>query len=284
MTSRISSLPITHRSFVNTWECDENRHMNVQFYFRAFQQASEVLALSATGNNPAARTAIVRHVRYHRELVEGRPIVVRSGHVAEGKFAGSILHLLEDGESGMLAATALDQPGYKVGRMEIAPEEDWTNALPRGIQPGPLGPEDIEAMLESGRAITSHAAILRNFETGPDGDLLANAIISRFTDGAPHVWTHAGIATKWLSETNQGRVAVEMKLTRLARSSEGRALSLVSWIGDMGEKTFSIRHQLQDMMSGEAIASGEVRCLVMDLTTRRAVPVPHFARDAFNKY
>ncbi|MEZ5799787.1 MAG: hypothetical protein R3D29_03975 [Nitratireductor sp.] len=33
----------------------------------------------------------------------------------------------------------------------------------------------------------------------------------------------------------------------------------------------------------EAIASGEVRCLVMDLTTRRAVPVPQFARDAFNK-
>ena len=23
----------THRGFVNTWDCDENAHMNVQFYF-----------------------------------------------------------------------------------------------------------------------------------------------------------------------------------------------------------------------------------------------------------
>lgn len=281
--TQATDLPVTHRSFVNSWECDENRHLNVQFYYRAFQQASEVLALVGTGANPGARTAIVRHVRYHRELLEGRPIVVRSGRVCEGEFAGSILHLLEDGESGTLAATALDQPGYKISDVATATRDMWAPALPRGVAGGPLGPVDTAELLRSGRAIMTHAAVVRNFETGPDGDLLANAIISRFTDGAPHVWTHAGIATQWLGETNHGRVAVEMKLTRLARSAEGRALSLISWIGDMGEKTFSIRHQLQDMVSSQVIASGEVRCLVMDLASRRAVPVPRFALDAFNR-
>ncbi|MEZ5871644.1 MAG: thioesterase family protein [Nitratireductor sp.] len=278
----MSDLPVTHRSFVNTWECDENRHMNVQFYFRAFQQASEVLAVTRGSNNPASRTAIVRHVRYHRELLEGRPIIVRSGLVTVGEFAGSILHLLEDAETGMLAATALDQPGYKTGDITPASQQDCEKAMPRGIASGALGPVDTSELIASGRALATHAAIVRNFETGPDGDLLANAIISRFTDGAPHVWTHAGIATKWLSQTNHGRVAVEMKLTRLAPAAAGCALELVSWVGDMGEKTFSIRHQLQDMQSGEAVASGEVRCLVMNLTTRRAVPVPQFAREAFN--
>ena len=30
----------TLKSYVNTWECDENDHLNVQFYFRFFEDAA----------------------------------------------------------------------------------------------------------------------------------------------------------------------------------------------------------------------------------------------------
>ena len=31
---------VTQRGFVNTWECDENEHLNVQFYFARFADAA----------------------------------------------------------------------------------------------------------------------------------------------------------------------------------------------------------------------------------------------------
>ena len=271
----------THRGFVNTWDCDENAHMNVQFYFRSFQQASEIFALKATGANPGARTAILRHVRYHRELHLARSTIVCSAVLGEGLAAGSVVHLMHDADSGELAATALDQPGYRIADMPACGLGEVEAALPRGVTHSPTPPADTRAMIENGRAIVSNYTIARNFECGPDADLLSNAIISRMTDAASHVWNHAGITTEWLTGTMHGRVAVETKLTRFKRIEAGGALALVSWIESMEEKTFLMRHQLEDLLSAEPLAATEIRCLVMNLETRRAVPLPQAARAAF---
>ncbi|MFZ1815409.1 MAG: thioesterase family protein [Rhizobiaceae bacterium] len=283
MQSPTNQLPLVHRTFVNSWECDENRHWNVQFYYRAFQQASELLALEVSGQNPGARTAIVRHVRYHRELAEGRPVGVWSGVVGDGEMAGSVVHLLLDLEAGSLAATALDQPGYRAQGATVISAESVAQAIPRGVKPGPQPPVDTAPLLQGGQALMANSSVVRSFETGPDGDLLSNAIVSRFTDGAPHLWTHAGIDTRWLQEANHGRVAVEMKMTRLNPAREGQALRLVSWVDAMNEKTMSISHQLEEVGTCLAIATGQVIALVMNLETRKSVPMPRSVIEAFEK-
>ncbi|MEC9344309.1 MAG: thioesterase family protein [Pseudomonadota bacterium] len=271
----------THRGFVNTWECDENAHMNVQFYFRAFQQASEIFSLQANGSNAGSRSAIVRHVRYHRELAVARSTLVRSAVLGEGEHAGAIVHLLFDADSGELSATALDRPGYRVTGMPVCKAADVGSAMPRGVASGPTLPENTQVMIDAGRAFVSGFTVTRADDHGEDGDMLANALVSRLTDAAAHVWTFAGIAADWLIGTRHGRVAVETKLTRYTRIEAGAALRLVSWIGVMEEKTFTIRHQFEDMATGEAVAAADIRCLVMNLESRRAVPVPQHARDAF---
>ena len=268
----------TFRSFVNTWECDENQHMNVQFYFRAFQQASEILAAQTTGSNPGSRTAIVRHVRYHRELHVARLFHIESALLAEGAHAGAIVHRLIDTETGTLAATALDQPGYRTDGIPICGVDAVEAAMPRGIDPGPTLPADTTTLIGEGKALVVHRSIVRNEETGPDGDLISNAIISRFTDGVPHAWSFNNISSDWLSRTGHGRVAVELKLTRLKQIEAGTALNLISWFAAVEEKTFLICHQLEEMATGEPVAAGQVRALIMNLNTRRAVPVPDFAR------
>ena len=45
----------TQRAFVNTWECDENDHLNVQFYWKRFGDAAQVLQLKS--KVPPARFA-----------------------------------------------------------------------------------------------------------------------------------------------------------------------------------------------------------------------------------
>ncbi|MCB2048485.1 MAG: thioesterase family protein, partial [Novosphingobium sp.] len=220
----------THRGFVNTWDCDENAHMNVQFYFRAFQQASELFAMQATGSNPGARTAILRHVRYHRELHVARSTLVRSAVLGDGEAAGSVVHLMYDADSGELAATALDQPGYRIAVSETCKQSEVEAALPRGVAYGPSAPVDTRAMIETGHALITNRSVARIPEMGADGDMLSNAIVSRLTDAASHIWTFAGITTEWLTGTSHGRVAVETKLTRYARIEPGMGLVLVSWI------------------------------------------------------
>jgi len=271
----------TFRSFVNTWECDENAHMNVQFYFRAFQQASEVFALMAGRPNPGAASAIVRHVRYHRELRAAHGYHVRSALLGEGAAAGGVVHLLCDSENGSLAATALDQPGYRTGFPVPVGEAAARPALPRGLPWGPTLPADTAGLLARGLARIVHRSVLRVAETGFDGDMLSEAAISRFTDGVPHSWADLGLSSAWLAANGFGRVAVEMKLTRLEKAEAGRPLRLVTWIPLVEEKTFVIRHQIEDLVTGRVVAAGEVRSLVMDLSTRRAVPVPDFVRQAF---
>ena len=269
-----TELVTTHRSFVNTWECDENGHWNVQFYTRAFQQAAEMLAVRTGQANPGARSAICRHIRYHRELHAARSLVVRSGLIGTGPMAGAIVHRLEDNETGMLSATAIDHPGYRLGDLPLADPEEIDDALPRGINAGPHEPADTAALLADETAIESHYSIAADREMGTDGELADEQILSRFTDSAGHIWTHIGFTGEWLAQHGLGRVAVEMKVTRFAPIRSGEPLVLVSWLAERAAKTMLIQHQLNNVGTGKPLAGGLVRALMMDLETRRAVALP----------
>lgn len=272
---------LTRRDFVNTWECDENDHWNVQFYARAFEQAAEIAA--ALTGRAHERRHLVRHVRYHREMHSAQSMSIHSVRIADGHFAGSIAHLLTEAGSGNLAATALDTrlDGSEAAPLPEVPEAAIAQALPRGVPAGVEEPADTGSLLAAGRAVAGHLGVVRSQETDREDRLLAAAVVSRFTDSASHIWSHVGIGEEWLTRSGHGRVAVEMKLVMLAGAREGDALRQVSWIDDMQEKTFAIRHQLEHIGSGEIAATGSVRALVMNLSTRKAAPLPREMRDSY---
>src|SRR5262245_40096157 len=74
----------TFTTAVNTWQCDENDHLNVQYYTEFGHEASAHL-LANLGLGPRARRAaglavstISDHVRYLREFRVIDPVEVRS--------------------------------------------------------------------------------------------------------------------------------------------------------------------------------------------------------------
>lgn len=277
---------VTRRELVNRWECDENDHWNIQFYVRSFEQASEIAAIkSGAGEVPAGRPRMI-HVRYHREMMESRGVVTSVARIGDGPFAGAIVHAITDAESGVLSATALETPvpfdaGNAIypGLPEITAAEAEP-AMPRGVPAGPDPAEDTEAMLRRGKAIESHCGVVRVHETNIEREILATAVVSRFSDGATHVWNHAGVLPHWLRENGHGRVAVEMKIGMLEAAREGDPLRLVSWAFDPQGKTFALRHQMENMKTGQIVATGYVRCLVLNHQTRRAVALPDFIVQA----
>ncbi|WP_157018664.1 acyl-CoA thioesterase [Mesorhizobium xinjiangense] len=262
----------THRAFVNTWECDENAHMNVQFYLKRFDEAARFhAAMTANGAFDGAPPR-VRLVRYHGELHAAATTRIRSATVAAGPHAGCPVHLMESTETGALSATALDSdplpvPGATVEEAEIE------KALPRSLDLVAATAKTPDEMLRAG-GLASHRCIVQPGECNARGEMLEQFHVARFSDGAPFVWELAGIGTGWLREKNYGRVALEMKITHHRPALAGDALVQYSVPSTPGGKTFRLRHEIVRFCDNAPIATGEVVAVVLDLTTRKTVALP----------
>lgn len=262
----------THRSFVNSWESDENDHMNVQFYFRRFDEAARIFSLLSAEGAQQTTLPRDRHVRYHAELHAGARTLVRSAVIAGGYYNGRVVHLLENAETGALAAIALEATSGLAYRHQISPEQAEA-ALPRSAGSDPLQPIAADRILAEG-GLLANASMVSPAECDVDGKMNAQYYIARFSDAAPHVWACAGLDTSWLRERGLGRVAVEMKITHHLPARAGEAIALYSVPRINGAKTLLLRHEIVRIADREPIASGEVVVLMLDLKTRRSQALP----------
>ncbi len=270
--SVMSHLNEISRSFVNTWECDENDHLNVQFYLKRFDEAARViLTLSANTAVPIGLPQ-TRHVRFHRELRPGAMIQLKTARINEGKFKGWLIHRLEDVGSERLSATAIERFDDEIHIPEFW-NADIQDALPRGLPDDDLIPEMPQSIIDAG-GINSNRSIVSPFECDVSGHMTQQFYIARFTDAAPHVWETLGIGEHWLSQRNLGRAAVEMKLTHHQPAKSGDVLFLYSKAETAGGKTMKLRHELVRQTDMEPVASGEVLALILDLETRKSVELP----------
>lgn len=272
----------TRRSFVNTWECDENDHLNVQFYFKNFAEAGEIFALKHQMDRIQGSRPKIRHVRYIRELRSASSILIKSAIISDGEYAGRIIHLLENSGAGVVSAATIDYCENAKSNMPTVSSKEVAFALPRGIPSEFLPEQDVEQKLARGEAIITNNCIIQPAQSNINDELLTQHYISCVSDGAAHIWTVIGVDDKYLQENNFGRVAMEMKLSVIKPAKVGSAVETVSYCHAMGEKTFTIRHQIRDVETGQVYATLQGINLIIDLEKRKAVPVPDFVRDRFN--
>lgn len=262
----------THRSFVNTWECDENAHMNVQFYLKRFDEAARIFLLldgKARGTPELPRD---RHIRYHAELHAGATTVVHSAMIDDGPLAGRLAHFLLNGETGRISATCLDDGPATDARHKISAAEAAA-AIPRTATADRFTAIPPSQLLAMGGAV-SHRSMVLSAECSADGPMAEQGYVARLSDAAPFAWGLAGIGVEWLDAHGFGRVAVEMKITRHGLARAGEALVLYSAATRASGKTVTLRHEMLRMPGLEPIASAEVIALVLDLSTRRPVDLP----------
>jgi acyl-CoA thioester hydrolase len=267
----------TQRSFVNSWECDENLHMNIQFYWKRFGDAAQIFFHMA--GNPR-QDWIDRHVRYHGELMMATNTIVRSSGLTSGP---RLVHALINGDTDEVSATAIDLYADSIGGSGPVLQTAAENALPRSLPSAPLQPIETNSVIDSGLGVISHMSIITPLECDQQGHLLDQFHISRFSDAASHLWHHLGVTRAWMRDNGLGTVAVEMKTSRHSPARVGTMLEVVTWLEALGNRTFSFRHQVSDMANGEALYSGAVTALLMDLKARRAAPLPTVLRDEFER-
>ncbi len=274
-------------SFVNTWECDENDHLNVQFYFSKFEEADRQFRMMTGFSEALVGARRVRHVRYHAELVAASLITVKSYVAFDGPHMLSVVHEMIEGSTGEVCATAID--GYTPNpssakqlrtRFKEVEENISRPAVPRGLSPGPFsGKPTIDDLLRSGALFTGRSTVLPRHLNAEHKAEDAFALAC-FSDAAAHVWERTPMNTAWLDENEYGRVALEQKLSWISPLKLGDMAQVISALISVQENTFTIRHHLFESRTRRLVTVCDQVSVSMDLNSRRTVPLTDDFRAA----
>lgn len=271
----------TIRDTANSWECDENDHINVQFYASRFDIAVRGFLVEAGWQVPHR---VMRLIRYHAELRGGEPVHGTTGMVTleDGRIALEH-HLYASQREGVpLAATALDVLP-DVDREDVSAFDipaASSEVLPKSgsVSSDPIVvPQDISeraGMTTTFRGVIPPHAFGAEAESA-DGALLTDRyIVGVISDGATHSWSYAGVDDSWLRQQKWGRAAVQLELAYGIRPKAGDVITMRSCITGFSNKTISYRHFLMNMMDGSVIAVANITSLMLNLETRRAESWP----------
>jgi len=280
----------TLSSFVNRWECDENDHLNVQFYYGRFEEADRQFLLLSGLNETLVGARRVRHVRYHKELRTGDLITVHSSIAFDGPHMLTVVHEMRDGDTGAIAATALD--GYEPNassaktlrqRFKAFQVPMSAEASPQGIPTGPANMRvTLQGLFSKGAETCFRGTVLPR-DTGVDGRADDQFALACCTDGVAHVWQRTPMTKSYLNENGLGRVAVEMKLSWATPLKTGDTVAVVTGFTGISSKTFSMRHHLFESRTNRLAATLDVVALAMDLDTRSAIALPEEAHRDISK-
>lgn len=256
----------TYHSRVERWECDYNNHWNVRYYCRSFQMAAEVVT-AAHGYPESITYAPSRHIRFHSELFDSAPVEVRSMVLDGGPHDGTVVHLLFS--EGRLSASAVDFGGPSRPGLPRIAADLLALAMPRGLEPSQ---GLAKAPVEPGAHHVQLGAT-RPAEYDHRGRFLDEEILRRVSVISHSYLTAHGFTRAFTESSGMNRMSVEMKLLRHRNPAPGSLLTADAALERAGEKSFVIRHHLFDAQG--CVASIEQCLVVVDLATRKLVPVPY---------
>ncbi|MEP5927661.1 MAG: acyl-ACP thioesterase [Nitratireductor sp.] len=281
------------RSSVQTWECDQMGHMNVQFYVEKAGQGLAALSLALGlgpryARNEGARLFVRdHHVRFLREQRPGAPFFLRAGVLEVRDFGLRVYEEMVSTVSGEPAASfiaeveLLDEETREVKPLPAKAKETAKKLVvelpahgsPRGLEiyeprPAPkLKDADGMGMVRTWQGEVETA------QCDGQGFLLIRHFMGNVSDGIPNLLAQTSGADR--SKTpSVGGAALEYRFVYRRHPRAGDVLTLRSGLKQVGPKTYTWCHWLFDVESGEAVATAEAVAIALDLTTRKAIPIP----------
>jgi acyl-CoA thioester hydrolase len=276
----------TFTTAVNTWQCDENDHLNVQFYTEFGHEASAHL-LNRLGFGPraqAAEDAVVRaefdHIRYLREFRVIDSVEVRSAPIEVSGHAMVVYHEVRNPTDGTIASTirrrlVSDKPWPSAVRAaaERAIVELPANARPRSV--GTLELPDLKlADAERVGLIDVGRTMVKPADCDERGEFLPRHQFGRYSDGAPWLWNHLGFDRAAMQARGEGSVVVEMLNYYRRPLKAGDLLVVMSGLAEFSDKILKFTHFLFDAETGTLAACAEAVGMKFDQKIRKIMTFP----------
>jgi acyl-CoA thioester hydrolase len=271
----------TFSTAVNTWQCDENAHLNVQFYTEFGHEASSHL-LHRLGLGPRAQAALGAtieakedHIRYLREFRIVDTVEIRSAPVAVGERSLTLYHEVRNPADGTLASTIrrqleCDQPWPPAFRLHA---ERSCIDLPSGAQPRSVGQMPLPALkfedcTDTGLIDVSRT-LIKPHECDEQGRFLPRHLFGRYSDAASWLWNHMGFDRRAMQERGEGPVLVETLHSYRTALPAGALLVIRSGLASYTDKILKLYHFAFDAESGALAAGAEVIGMKFDQKQRK---------------
>jgi acyl-CoA thioester hydrolase len=281
------------RSSVQTWECDQMGHMNVQFYV---EKAGDALAsLAATFGLGPKRLAATRqilepmdqHIRFLRELRPGTPYFLRGGVVAADTLALTSYCELVQTANDEVAATIRTVSqlrnaqtgsihGFDDGMRAMALHhkvEVPAHGAPRGLTLSAARPTPTLAEADALKLIPTFQGIARAQECDVNGTLQPRFFMARVSDAIPNLIVQTSGRNRG-EPGSTGGAALEYRFVYRAFPRADTLIAIRSGLKSVAEKTYAWVHWLFDVETGEAFATAEAVAVAMDMQTRKAIAIP----------
>ena len=270
------------RGSVNTWECDDVGHMNVQFYVARASDAAFYLR-HALGLSPSqiheegrAMVALEEHFRFlnmRSRVIELREKTLVSYHEllnsATGDTAATCIAV--SGHFDLEARKLIPWPGqaHEKAAAITAPLPD--HAQPRSVTREVRMPHITLKEAEDRGFIEIYRGAVMPWECDDFGHMNSRFYMGRFSDGAGHLWQQIGMDKTRLQKERRGTVVLEMRLNYLNEVRSGMMLVAKSTLTRMENKTLTFVHYMFDVETGMPVATGEAIAVMLDLDARRTV-------------
>ena len=273
----------TFATAVNTWQCDENDHLNVQYYTEFGQEASAHL-LHQLGFGPRAQRAagatiriIDDHIRYLREFRVIDFVEVRSAPVEVSEYELTVYHEVRNPADGTVASTIRRRivsdkpwPAATRERAEKARVALPANARPRSVGTSAL-PDLSLAQAERTGLIDVGRTVVKPGECDERGEFLPRHQFGRYSDGAPWLWNHLGFDRTAMQERQEGSVVVEMLQHYRRPLYAGDLVVVMSGLADFSDKVLKFTHFLFEAESGMLAACAEAVGMKLDQKIRKTM-------------
>lgn len=278
----------TFTSAVNTWQCDENDHLNVQYYTEFGHEASAHLMASLGLGPRAQRSAALTvgasedHVRYLREFRVIDPVEVRSAPVEVGERHLLAYHEIRNPADNRIAATlsrriVCDKPWPAAfrARAQAACMPLPDTARPRSVGklalPGLTLADAVRVgLIEVGRTSIAPA------ECDERGELLPHHQFGRYSDGAPFLWNHLGFDRAAMQDRQEGSIVVEMLNHYRHALRAGDLAVVMSGLAAFTDKVLTFTHFLFEGETGTLAACAEAVGMKFDQKARKIMT---FSKD-----
>lgn len=294
-----------HRGFlgcVNTWECDENGHLNVRYFLAKAGEALTSFGATLGLARGLALRETLHHVRFLREARPAAPLAVDVSVIAlpDGPEAPLVL-LLEvvstlDGavHAALLAATRVFDADGQPRPLPAAAAERAAgfvrplpdHAAPRGITPdGVPAARDLALADRLGMMEISRGAVSAH-QCDPSGRLETWQFVARISDGIVNMLARFQGA-EGLQARSEGRVGgavVEYRLHYLARPRPGDLVTVRTGVLALAGRSHRFAHWLFDARTGECLCSTEAVAVTLDLDSRRAIAMPDAQRERMQRF
>lgn len=259
---------LTHVAVVQTWECDSNNHLNVQFIHKRFREAGYLFRQRHGLGGIALRDA---HTRFHREIQLDDTPRVFTIPVRDDVGGVFLLHRLIRGDDELLCS-CLDRLATAAPGLNCARLADYQDAAPRGLVLEPATvPDNTPERGDAEGAETSCMMTILPSDLDHSGHLPAERLVSSFSNGGQVAWALIGATAPWLRQRGLGRVVLEMKFNGFHEPVAGAILHQTSRAIAIGDKTYRFGHRIEDAITKNLYATGEVLSVLMDMGTRRSI-------------